>query len=182
MAAKKRGLGRSLADINARIGEYELSTLIPTTDTPSSAELNQDFVIIPNAPKTRTDPLPDDFQIIDEAEYAPYPVERVIPDNDSRLYGQGPNRSTRVAAHKFVPLGRLMSRAAGGQKAATMGIKYGTVYVKFQNNGAIYRYNNVPDHLYQNFRNSNSKGKFINNFLDNYSPTPAPNDPNASDL
>ena len=75
-----------------------------------------------------------------------------------------------------------MSRAAGGQAAAVLGIRYGTVYVKFQNNGNIYRYDSVPDHLYQNFRNSNSKGKFINKFLNNYSYSPAANDAQARDL
>jgi hypothetical protein len=177
MAPKKGGLGRRLADIEAMKGGLSGSLSIPEQTTPRN---DTDFVIIPRG--DRLDPIPDNYQYIDDEQYAPYPVERVTPDTDPELYGQGPDKSTRVASHKFVPYGRLMSRAAGGQAAAALGIRYGTVYVKFQNNGNIYRYDSVPDHLYQNFRNSNSKGKFINNFLNNYSYSPAANDAHTRDL
>ena len=184
--APKRGLGKRYDDIlNSPRGGGGLSGLIPTSPAPDDYDAQDmgDYVIIPRADRNRRqEDIPDDFEPLDDSEYAPYPVERVMPDTDSSLYGQGPDKSTRVASHKFVPYGRLMNRSMGNQNATSAGIKFGTVYVKFQNNGNVYRYDHVPDHIYQNFRNNPSKGKFINDFLNNYPYAPAANDSNASDL
>lgn len=186
---RKPGLGKTLAEIlsqNAqRIDEARFNPIIPATLQPPSYEPEdlQDYVIIPRADRNRPKAdIPEDFEPLDDAEYAPYPVERVSPDTDPSLYGQGPNKSTRVAAHKFVPYGRLMNRSMGDQKGNAAGIKYGAIYIKFQNNGNIYRYDHVPDHVYQDFRNNHSKGNYINDHLNNYSYAPAANDANASDL
>jgi hypothetical protein len=184
--APKRGLGKRLDEImNTPRGGGRLDRLIPPSIPKDAGDVQDmgDYVIIPRADRSRRqEEIPDDFQALDESEYAPYPVERVSPDTDSSLYGQGPDKSTRVASHKFVPYGRLMNRSMGNQQATSAGIKFGTVYVKFQNNGNVYRYDHVPDHIYQNFRNNPSKGKFINNYLNNYPYSPAANDSNASDL
>ena len=178
------GLGKKWNDVNARSARIS-DALIPSS-VPSDYEpedLPQDYVLIPRADRTRPDnAIPEGFKPLDESEYEVYPVERVVPDRDPTLWGQGPNRSTRVASHKFVPYGRLLNRASGSQTEVVAGIKYGTVYVKFQNNGNVWRYDHVPDHIYQNFRNSSSKGAFINQFLNKYSYGQALNDSNASDL
>jgi hypothetical protein len=184
--APKRGLGKRFDDImNTPRGGGSLDRLIPTSTSDDYDDIQDmgDYLLIPRADRTRRqEDIPEDFEALDESEYAPYPVERVTPDTDSSLYGQGPNKSTRVASHKFVPYGRLMNRSMGNQKATSAGIKFGAVYVKFQNNGNVYRYDHVPDHIYQNFRNNPSKGKFINDFLNNYPYAPAATDTNASDL
>ena len=186
MASKKLGLGKRLDDImNTPRGGGSLERLIPTGDPDDYGDAQDmgDYVIIPRADRTRpTVTVPEGFEPLDDEEYAPYPVERVMPDDDPTLYGQGPDKSTRVASHKFVPYGRLMTRSMGNQRAVASGIKFGTVYVKFQNNGNVYRYDHVPDHIYQNFKNSPSKGRFINDFLNNYPYSPAAGDTNASDL
>ena len=188
MASKKRGLGKTLADVLAENNQrIDNARLIPTSLPPSDydpEDLNEDYVIIPRADRTRRkEDVPENFIPLDEADYEAYTgIHWVTPDRDPATYGQGPDRSPRVAAHKLVPYGTLMNRSMGNQAATAAGIRYGTVYVKFQNNGNIYRYDHVPDHVYQTFRNNNSKGKFINDFLNNYPYSPAPNDSNASDL
>jgi hypothetical protein len=183
---RKPGLGKRWDDVNSRTSRIS-EGLIPTSVPPEDYEpedIYEDYVVIPRADRNRPQvEIPNDFSSIDEAVYEAYTnIEWVTPDDDPSNYGQGPNRSTRVKAHKFVPYGPLMNRAMGNQAAVSAGIKFGTVYVRFQNNNNIYRYDHVPDHIYQSFRNSNSKGKFINDFLNNYPYSPAGSDANASDI
>jgi hypothetical protein len=186
MAPRKPGLGKRWDDVNSRTARIS-EGLIPTTAPPTDYEpedIYEDYVVIPRADRTRPQvEIPNNFSPIDADVYDAYTgIEWVTPDDDPSNYGQGPNRSTRVKAHKFVPYGALMNRAMGNQAATAAGIKFGTVFVRFQNNDNIYRYDHVPDHVYQSFRNSNSKGKFINDFLNNYPYSPAPSDANASDI
>lgn len=197
MASRK--LGRGLGDLSASEARISrgLESLIPSTPAPSDYEPEDlgDVVLIPriapsNLPRSpRNTPrgIPEDYVPVDDEEFEAYTgIEWVTPDDDPNNYGQGPRRSTRVAAHKFVPYGNLMNRAVGSQQTVSAGIRYGAVYVKFQNNrgrnGNVYRYDHVPDHVYQNFRNSTSKGTFINDFLNAFPYRPASDDPNASDL
>lgn len=171
MATKKSGLGKRLDEIlnvppSSRGG---LENLIPTGTPPTDYEPEdlEDYVLIPRT----KDPLKSPggpYPSVDDDQFEPYFVERVVPDDDPTLYMQGPDRSTRVASHKFVPYGRLISRSYSKQGEFASGVRYGAVYVKFQNNGAIYRYDGVPDYAYQSFRNNISKGKFINHTLNNF--------------
>lgn len=171
MASKKRsGLGKSLSQIMAEEGRIDVaraeSQIIPTQRPQDSASadifLDNEFRLIPQPDRVAAeeeltkDPAYDfDTQFVEDAK---------PPKNN---YGQGPTKSTRVAAHKFVP--SLMSRA-GTKGGSTLG----TVYVKFQPkmNGTrandIYRYKNVPESMYKQFAESNSKGRFINNFLNSF--------------
>lgn len=159
MASKKR-LGRSLTDLLADIDNRTsrgLEALIPTVD-PGEHE----------APGVFGELLPGFFER-DKGEFVtetpPEFVEDAKPPKDN--YGQGPSRSTRVAVHKFVP--NLVTRA-GVPNPENMG----TVYVKFQPhmNGShandVWFYKNVPYNVYEDFSNSTSKGRFINQFLNSY--------------
>lgn len=194
--ASKKGLGRSLSDMLAeseRINEARnLSNLISPETNVVDDLYDEEYVIIP---KTRTaeeaaylpvrpdDPLVNENPQILNRDQLPdegYPteyVEQISPDDDPALYGQGPDRSTRVAAHKFVPLyTRLATRA---------GITNGTVYIKFHKRGPkgqIWKYERVPVTVYSAFTRSNSKGRFINQFLNNYSYGPADGDPNTEGM
>lgn len=167
MASRKRsGLGKSLSQIMAEEGRIDRaraeSQIIPAQrpqGTDDYGSLNEDFVLIP---REEGDEEPEDSISID------FGVEFVVdakPPKDN--YGQGPGKSTRVAAHKFVP---SLSKRAGVKGGSTLG----TVYVKFQPkmNGTrandIYRYRSVPESVYQQFAQSNSKGRFIKDFLDAY--------------
>lgn len=168
MATKKRsGLGKSLSEILAEEGRIDRaradSQIIPTRlpeEGQSYGQMQEDFVLIP-----RIEGDEEFEEDVSEFDYEADFVGDARPPKDN--YGQGPGRSTRVAAHKFVP--SLMGRAgiAGGNTL-------GTVYIKFQPkmNGTrandIYRYKNVPENLYQQFSQSNSKGRFINQFLNSY--------------
>lgn len=168
MATKKRsGLGKSLSQILAEEGRIDRaradSQIIPTSlpeEGQAYGEMQEDFVLIP-----RIEGDEEFDEEIPEFDYSVDFVGDARPPRDN--YGQGPGRSTRVAAHKFVP--SLMTRAG-----IVGGNTLGTVYVKFQPkmNGTrandIYRYKNVPESVYQQFAQSNSKGKFINTFLNSY--------------
>lgn len=91
--------------------------------------------------------------------------------NKPENYGRGPNKSTRVVAHKFVPGAKVNDQFLGRDV-----INSGTVYVKFarpskqQGGDATYKYTNVPVATYESFRGSASKGRFINNPLNSHSP------------
>lgn len=99
--------------------------------------------------------------------------------NKPENYGRGPSKSTRVAAHKFVPTQRSKDMFLGHEM-----INSGNVYVRFarpsqqQGGTAVYRYSNVSVVEYEAFRRSNSKGRFINNPLNTKNPTKIePTDP-----
>jgi hypothetical protein len=162
---KKIGLGKSLSQIMAegsRIDRARADSQIIPSQLPENIDdygtLNEDFVLIP---REEGDEEFEEANIDFDTQF----VIDAKPPKDN--YGLGPDRSTRVAAHKFVP--SLLSRA--GVKSGTT---LGTVYVKFQPNmqgkraNDIYRYKNVPENVYEQFAQSNSKGRFINNFLNSY--------------
>ena len=107
-----------------------------------------------------------------DIETSTYPVIQVVPDDDPRLYGQGPTKSTRVARHKFVP---NPEPSYGTPEELLRGLAgldtVGTVYVEFWKmgkNGKQWAYKNVPKSIYDQFSNNNSKGHFINTTLNNY--------------
>jgi hypothetical protein len=168
--ASRRRLGRGLSDIDQRVSEAPRTTggIIPT-QIPSGSRVAS---ILPTYPI-----IPGAGAVVPEEGTATevYPVEL------AEEYGQGPDRSTRVAAHKFVPFttggdGRLMRRTQGN---------LGSIYVRFQRpwNGIdIYVYKNVPESVYDRFSGSSSKGKFINDVLNTYPYAPAQTDPNGTDL
>ena len=98
-----------------------------------------------------------------ETEY----LERVTPDSDPAMYGQGPDRSTRVQMHYFEPNYLLSDyeKAAQGQEPT---IIKGTVYIQFWKKNSMYAYTNVPKDIYDAFARSNSKGHFINTTLNQF--------------
>lgn len=158
--ASKRRLGKTLTDLFADIeANKSLETLIPTTPSEEmdgdTAGLNEDFSLIPGKREYRRT----------EYDTTPEFVEDAKPPKDN--YGQGPTRSTRVAVHRFVP--NMLERAGVVTAQST-----GTVYVKFQPhmNGSrpndVWKYKNVPESVYNAFATSNSKGRFINQFLNSY--------------
>lgn len=150
--AEQGRIERALAD----------SQIVPSQrpqGTSDYGSLNEDFVLIPRE---------EGDEEFDEEPAIDYDTQYVVdakPPKDN--YGQGPSRSTRVAFHKFVP--NLMGRA-GIKGGSTLG----TVYVRFQPNmqgkraNDVYKYKNVPENVYNQFAQSNSKGRFINTFLNNY--------------
>lgn len=156
--ASKRRLGRTLTDLLAeenRISQNrQLSQVIPTEDPEDhgSGEANSQFELIPGASREWRKSNAEPTEFVEDAKPPKY------------NYGQGPTRSTRVAAHKFVP--NLTARAD------IPGIEVmGTVYVRFQPNmqgkraNDIWEYRNVPKSVYDMFSESTSKGRFINTHL-----------------
>lgn len=177
MPPKKR-LGKSLSSILAeegRIGQNrQLSQLVPQEEPQGIVDSQLPQFDIYGSSVTRTAP-----EAIGEVggmsvDYKTQFVEDARPPKEN--YGQGPSRSTRVAAHKFVPHNEsrvdLMNRA--GITGPTNNL--GTVYVKFQKpgrQGQVWRYEHVPEGIYDNFSNSTSKGRYINQFLNSYNKGPA---------
>lgn len=161
--ATKRRLGRTLSDLLAEENRIDanraLNQLIPATDPEShggeDGTVGSQFEIIPGAEKEWRKDSGRPVEFVEDAKPPKY------------NYGQGPERSTRVAAHKFVP--NLTARAG------IPGIEVmGTVYVRFQPNmqgkraNDMWEYRNVPQSIYDDFSNSNSKGRFINTHLNSY--------------
>lgn len=173
MAAKKRrGLGKSLTDILAEEGRIganrDLRQLIPS-DTPDREEEDHlpPFEMF-GQPRVKSTEVPTEGEEGGvPINYDTYYVGDARPPEDN--YGQGPDRSTRVAAHKFVPHPaerKYLTERAGLRSVG--GNTLGTVYVKFHKRGDVYKYSHVPESVYNSFANSNSKGRFINDFLDSY--------------
>ena len=114
-------------------------------------------------------------EAVESRAFGTYPVT-VLP-HDPDYYGKGPSKSTRVASHKFVPGQRVAVSTGLGESLSAPQINSGTVYVRFarpskqQPSVVVYKYTNVPVAVYESFRNSNSKGRFINNPLDTHNPT-----------
>lgn len=173
MAAKKKRLGRGLTNILAEEGRIganrDLRQLIPS-DTPDREEEDHlpPFEMF-GSPRVRSENLPTEGEEGGiSINYDTYFVADARPPEDN--YGQGPDRSTRVASHKFVPHPAekqyLTAKAGVNPQYGTNVL--GTVYVKFHKRGDIYKYNHVPESIYNSFANSNSKGRFINDFLNSY--------------
>lgn len=173
MAKKRSGLGKSYSEILAEEGRIavnrSLSQLIPQ-DVPDDEEDGtlSEFNMFGEPRRSPVAPEIGETGNV-EVDYSTYFVEDARPPEDN--YGQGPDRSTRVAAHKFVPLnpekqfGGVGVRSGLRQGQETLG----TVYVKFQKKGNVYKYHYVPETVYKMFSESTSKGRFINQFLNNYS-------------
>lgn len=71
-----------------------------------------------------------------------------------------PDESTRVKAFKFV--------ASTEAEEKLLGNRYGTIFVRFIKHSTPWRYSNVPQTIYEQFYSSPSKGKFINDVLNNF--------------
>lgn len=178
MAPRKR-LGRSpLTDLLAEEGRIganrEMRQLIPQSTPDREVEESHlpQFEMFGKPRVPRGNPMEIGENGGLTIDYTTQTVIDAKPPKDN--YGQGPGRSTRVASHKFVPhspdRGYLIEKAGVATHTNTLG----TVYVKFQPhlNGSrandVYKYSHVPESVYNNFANSNSKGRFINQFLNNY--------------
>lgn len=119
----------------------------------------------PAGPNWRTGQDYEDFEE-GRVEAADQYQSLISPESVQRLedkpenYGYGPKFSTRVARHLFVPNNpNGLNRLVPGP---------GTVYVEFHKRGDVYAYYDVPFSTYQDFARSTSKGRFINNTLNNY--------------
>jgi hypothetical protein len=173
MAAKKKpGLGKGLNSILAeegRIGSNrEMRQLIPLEAPTQDPDDHLPPFEMFGSPRVRDTKTPDSGEVGGvDVDYNTQYVGDARPPEDN--YGQGPSRSTRVAAHKFVPNPAeqkyLLGRAGVSSKSAN---NLGTVYVKFHKRGDTYKYSHVPESVYNSFANSNSKGRFINDFLNSY--------------
>lgn len=176
MARRRPGLGKSLNDILAEEGRIDanrdLTQLIPQ-DIPDQADDQplSEFNMY-GEPRRPSPTVEVETLGIGGVDYDTYYVEDARPPEDN--YGQGPDRSTRVAAHKFVPLNPEQQKGGLGVRAGLRGGQevLGTVYVKFQKKGNTYKYTYVPESVYKRFSESTSKGRFINQFLNSYSPRP----------
>lgn len=173
MAKPKKRLGRGLTDILAEEGRIganrDLRQLIPTGTPDREEEDHLPPFEMFGSPRVKSENLPTEGEEGGMSiNYDTYYVADARPPEDN--YGQGPDRSTRVASHKFVPNPAekqyLMARSGVNPQYGSNTL--GTVYVKFHKRGDIYRYNHVPESIYNNFANSNSKGRFINDFLNSY--------------
>jgi hypothetical protein len=171
MAAKKR-LGRGLNDILAeegRIGSNrEMRQLIPLESPTQDPDDHLPPFEMFGSPRVRDTTVPTSGEVGGvDIDYDTQYVGDARPPKDN--YGQGPGLSTRVSAHKFVPnpaeQSYLLDRAGVSSKSANT---LGTVYVKFHKRGDTYKYSHVPESVYNSFSNSNSKGRFINQFLNSY--------------
>jgi hypothetical protein len=171
MAAKKR-LGRGLNDILAeegRIGSNrEMRQLIPTEAPTQDPDDHLPPFEMFGSPRVKDNAELGYGEVGGvDIDYNTQYVGDARPPEDN--YGQGPDRSTRVAAHKFVPHPAekkyLLDRAGVRDKSTN---NLGTVYVKFHKRGDTYKYSHVPESIYNSFANSNSKGRFINDFLNAY--------------
>lgn len=173
MAAKKKpGLGKGLNSILAeegRIGSNrEMRQLIPLEAPTQDPDDHLPPFEMFGSPRVRDTETPDSGEVSGiDVDYNTQYVGDARPPEDN--YGQGPSRSTRVAAHKFVPNPAeqlyLLGRAGVNNKSTN---NLGTVYVKFHKRGDTYKYSHVPESVYNSFANSNSKGRFINDFLNSY--------------
>lgn len=179
----KGGIGRPGKDrLKRNWEEIESGNLSPATPRTSFA---------PRIPENYAEPIglagpmlgeSTDFEAeeqygVQTSEYGVYHVNMLtdVPRN----YYKGPNNSTCVLAHKFIPMSRETD-ALG-----RMVVNTGTVYVRFgkkrSSRGSVdinrvYKYTNVPLAVYQNFRNNYSKGRFVHNVLNSYNPTKVTND------
>lgn len=107
-----------------------------------------------------------------------------IPDfepyilDTAQEYYQGPNRSTRVSAHQFVPDDPdIISKISEATESGTLSQRQfmdfnitGLIYVRFIKNNSLWRYGiytPIPLAEYRNFRNSVSKGRSVR-YLEQY--------------
>jgi hypothetical protein len=131
--------------------------------------------VVGGRPSAKGQKFLDDIEAQNAADMQMFATQTVIsiPEPD---YYKGPERSTRVIRHRFVP-----SRATG---------LTGTAYVQFggtRKNGKrktedIYAYYNVPPSVYLDFCNTESKGQTIDAWTRNYPDYQKLNDPSVFTL
>ena len=104
----------------------------------------------------RTPKMPGDR---DPEDFGPYYVDH------ADVYYQGPNRSTRVQAHQFVPLSDLDEEGEEGENVLGKQFMYwnirGYIYVRFWKKNTLWRYGPCTLQDYRIFRESSSKGRHV---------------------
>jgi hypothetical protein len=93
------------------------------------------------------------------SRFRPSSLDDISPWYPEQQHGS--NESSRVLKFKFVP--------SATEDEKLLGTRYGTVFVRFIKNKTPWKYMNVPLNVYESFAASPSKGKFINQVLNNYS-------------
>lgn len=138
------------------------------------AELMRKRRLRESAGETLTDEEEAEYRAqVESREFGAYQVTPL--PNKPELYGKGPSKSTRLNAHKFVPLVRGNNELGNPLIPNT-----GNVYIRFnrpskkqiEEGGAtvVYRYSNVPVAVYESFRNNASKGRYVNQVMNSFRP------------
>lgn len=161
----KPGLGRGLEDVFERINRERESLKSPGIDdlfrdtSKGGEEPPDDYV--PDGYDPEALPLPEYIEPILQAERpsdmsadeARFAVKR--PDLDSRFYGQGSTKSTRVHAIQWIPTHRSES-----------GMVYGDIFVAFarpqRGKSGLFLYTDKSAETWTNFKNSSSLGRYVN--------------------
>ena len=162
MGFRNAGLGKKLGNLEDRLKKDRLTSP------------NLSSLISSDIPSRENDLGPTQ-------EFGVYQVSP-LPDRPEN-YGHGPDQSTRVKAHRFVPqtkqnsqLSSLMANEEDLEKLRK-GLNTGTVYVRFvrgkrnasgTSEPVYYKYLNVPVGAYSNFRDNTSKGRDVTRTLDNF--------------
>jgi hypothetical protein len=159
---RPRGLGRRLDDIRRDLDEYYSGSAqglqVPTEEAPFRAGRGA-LGLFPGG-----------------TDFGPYYIDP-LPD-DPMYYYRGPNFSTRIKAHQFVPddldiVNKVAEATESGTLNRTQMYDFnivGTIYVRFIKNNSLWRYGvytPIPLSEYRNFRNSASKGKSVK-YLEQY--------------
>ena len=160
--ARARGLGRRLDDITRDLDEYYSGSAqglqVPDEDAPFRAGRGPVALISGGT------------------DFGPYYIDP-LPD-DPMYYYRGPNFSTRIRAHQFVPddpemVNRVTEATDSGTLSRAQMYDFnilGKIYVRFIKNDTLWRYGiytPIPLSEYRNFRNSASKGKSVK-YLEQY--------------
>lgn len=87
-------------------------------------------------------------------DFGPYFVDK------ADTYYQGPSRSTRVAAHQFIPIANDVADDVLGDQFLYWQIR-GFIYVRFHKKNTLWRYGPCSLHDYRIFRESASKGRSV---------------------
>lgn len=154
--SRARGLGRSLSDILAETEDTPARSGGSLRYEPGRQMMGGLGSLIPSG---GGETERDGRRELD-ADFGPYQVD--LADQ----YFQGPTRSTRVAAHQFVPLNPDWEQESG-LDANTM---RGHIYVRFQRKtgdtsgtqpGDLWRYGECSLTDYRSFRETFSKGRAV---------------------
>lgn len=162
MQGRARGLGRSLSDILADSGEPEVRSGADVQYGPGQQMLGGLNALFPSGGSRDPNEQEGYLGRTLDADFGPYNVD--LADE----YFQGPTRSTRVAAHQFVPVDKDWQRR-GGYDANTL---RGHIYVRFQRRtgdksgtqpGDLWKYGECSLSDYRSFRETYSKGRAVRN-------------------
>lgn len=164
---RARGLGRRFADITRDLEEFYGAPAsgqeLPTKNNPYGATGRRS--LFPGG-----------------TDFGPYFLDQ------ADTYYQGPNRSTRVKAHQFVPDDPdLINRVNQAIESGTLSQSQfaddiyimGRIYVRFLKRNSLWVYGTavlIPLSEYRSFRNSVSKGKSVR-YLEQYGHRAASQDP-----